>query len=191
MPTISVITPTFGRTTIRACLESVVPQLQEGDEYIVVGDGPCPNSRAICAEFPRATYLETEAHVGDYGCTPIDFGIAHAKGDYVMFLGDDNLPTPDALAIVKAEIIPVPHLFSMQHSGRILRNSHECAQVDNQQLVVPRDMTKMPKMADVEQQEWICSDWVFVEKVIKAWGSVVYSDKVICVLERQNFGKML
>lgn len=199
MAKLSLICPAMGRSTTGAMIESVSHQLREGDELLIIGDGPLPELRELVKVhselFPRVVYLELLDHVGDFGCTPCDFGIAHAQGDYVFFIGDDDLVAPDAIEIIHKyvdEQPDVPHLFAMVHSGRVLGPHLQCGNVSGQQIVVPRDMSKMPLMQDVHPEQRAVSDWIFIEKVHQAWGkSTVFHDEIIAILPRQNHGKML
>lgn len=196
-PTISVLTPTFGRSTIIDAIESVFPQLLPGDEMIIIGDGEVPIARDVVVRLNRhgkLRYMETPTHTGDFGCTPWDYALARIQTDYVMFLGDDNKLTVRALAIVRegVQMAPkVPHLFAMMHTGRMLIDSRACGQCDNQQLVIPMGVHELPKMADHTPEQRLYSDWVFVDKVINQFGTVMYHPDVIVVLEKQSFGAML
>lgn len=191
MPNLSVICPTIGRVSILDTIAAYLPQLSKDDEFIVVADGPIPEARALCSSLPL-TYLETPEHIGDYGCTPCDYAIERAKGDYVLFIGDDDLPTSEAVSIIKKGLSlrpELPHLFATYHTNRVLLDSLECGHVTGQQIVIPRDMSKMPKMADVEYNYWRVSDWVFITKVVKAWRGVVYHPDIICYMKKQNYGE--
>ncbi len=193
-PTITIIVPTFGRSTLLDAIECVLPQLLDGDEFIVVGDGPVDLARDICAQFPRITYMETPVFKGDYGCTPCDYAIERATTDYLMFLGDDDKLTANALVLVRGGLLDqrsmYPHLFAMMHTGRMLCDSYAPCQVSGQQLVVP-NYPNLPKMADVLPKDILTSDWYFIDRVVRQFGGVVFHPDVICVLERQNFGAAL
>jgi hypothetical protein len=139
-------------------------------------------------------YLELPERVGDYGCSACDYGIAHARGDYVFFNGDDDITHHEAFNIIRegVKIDPgVPHLFAMEHTGRILKNSLNCGEVSGQQIVVPRDTAKMPKMADFPPYQVAISDYYFIKHVEAAWGKIVIHDQVIATLPVMNQGRML
>ena len=53
---LTVITPTIGRASLRATLDSIAPQLLDGDEHLVIGDGMQPPAAVMCAEYDRAIY---------------------------------------------------------------------------------------------------------------------------------------
>lgn len=193
-PKLSLICPTFGRETLARLFPIVMPQLHSGDEFIVVGDGPCPNSRAM-TEAAGARYLELPERMDDYGCSPCDHGIEQATGDFVFFVGDDDLTTPDAFEIIRAGVAVAPtqpHLFAMIHTGILFKDNLVNCLVSGQQIVVPRDMTKMPKMFHGRKSDGVDysgSDWTFIEKVRTTWGKIVLHDGVICHLERQRRGQ--
>ncbi len=191
MPKLSIISPSISRVSILDTIEAYVPQLSKEDQFIVVGDGPQPLARAMCEGMPGVTYMETPEHVGDFGCSPCDYAIARAEGDFVLFIGDDDLPSAEAVSIIKKGLATrpdLPHLFATYHTNRVLLDSLECGHVTGQQIVVPRDMTKMPRMSDVHFNQWLISDWVFINKVVKAWRGIVYHPDIICYMKQQNYG---
>lgn len=96
---LSVITPTCGRLSLRKTLHSVKPQLCDGDEHIVIGDGPQWAARQLCKEF-GAVYFQGPA-TGQYGNAQRDLGIGQAHGDYLLFCDDDDILTPSALEHVR------------------------------------------------------------------------------------------
>lgn len=198
---LSLICPTIGRSTLARLMDSVFPQMKPGDEFIVVGDGPQPAAFEIIRNHVshsghgHLAYYETPTKTGDYGCTPADYGVTKAQGDAVFFIGDDDVLDPNAFAVIRAALegAPnVPHLFAMMHTGRRLGNTLRCCAVSGQQIVIPRNMAWMPKMAEVPPHQMGVSDWVFIDKVHRAWGGqTVFHDEVIAHMERQNSGRML
>jgi len=191
----------MGRTTLQYLFDSVIPQLKLGDEFILVGDGPLPDeATALIATYvtalPRLVrYIELPERVGDFGCTPCDAGIKAATGDAIFVIGDDDTIEPEAFATIKAALIKepmVPHLFAMNHTTSVLKGTLQCGLVSSQQIVVPRDMTKMPLMADVKPEEWHVSDHVWMMKVHLAWNErTMFHDEIISTLTSQNRGAFL
>jgi len=168
---LSLIIPTIWRSTLAETLRSAVPQGRDRDEILIIGD-----------------------HTGDYGCTACDRGIAMATGTHVFFCGDDDALAPDAFEIIRrgVEKAPdLPHLFAMKYGNGVLRGSFNCGEVSGQQIVVPRDMTKMPKMVSHSPNERDFSDWRFIQNVRSAWGNVVVHEEIIAILTQQNRGRML
>lgn len=169
---LSLICPTIGRESLRRTLESAVPQLKEGDEMIVVGDGPQPEAQKICKDFPQVQYMELFEKVGDYGCSPCDLGIAMATGDAVFFIGDDDQTAPGAFEVIRGYLSAEPskpHAFGRKHGIWAFKPFLAISNISGQQLVVPLDRSKMPKMADVRKDLWETSDWEFISRVHDAW----------------------
>jgi glycosyltransferase involved in cell wall biosynthesis len=184
---LSLICPTIGRDSLRQTIYSAVTQMLDQDEMIVVGDGPQPKAREIAARFPRVTYLELPVKIGDFGSTPCDLGIERATGDAVFFIGDDDICAEGAFDAIRAAFSSEsdrPHAFGRKHGGRDFKPYLAISNISGQQIVVPRDMEKMPKMADVPMGEWNISDWEFIAKVHKNWGeTTVLHNEIIAVLQ--------
>lgn len=193
------ICPTIGRSSLAQLLEQVYPQLEEGDEFIVVGDGPQPTAMEMCLPYDpeKVVYRELPEHVGNYGCDPCDLGISIARGDFVWFIGDDDVCPDNVFSLIRSRVVEapdVPHLFAMWHTGSFFPGDRFiCCQTSGQQLVVPRDMDRMPRMGDVAQEQWPVSDWVFMDKVASAWNREIkfHRDDVICILPVMNQGRMV
>lgn len=110
-PTFSVIVPTTGRPSLWRTLASVVDQLEDDDELIVVADTrdaetpgrvletiddftPCP-----------LVYLEAAQPASRFGNAQRDAGMAIASGSHLLFLDDDDIHVPGSLDIVRRELV--------------------------------------------------------------------------------------
>jgi glycosyltransferase involved in cell wall biosynthesis len=122
-PTLTAIVPTPGQgRPLRRCLQSLVMQLRPGDECLVVGDcvdGPLPEVEALVASFgPLFHYLPFNGGEHSWGHFEINYGIEHAKGDYLVANDDDDIFAPGAFAIIRRVIrelpAPRPLLFRFQ-----------------------------------------------------------------------------
>lgn len=193
MTRISYIIPTIGRPSLTRTLETVLPQLAPQDEAVVIGDGDCPSAKNQCLTISRKypssvlLYLETKERHYDWGCTPCDYGVARASGDYVVFLGDDDLASPNAVEEIRKHVDAdpgVPFIFAMTHQGTHLRPDIRENAVSGQQIVVPRDMSKMPKFATYSRLNY--SDQEFIEKCIHNWNAVSYADVVIAIMPQRG-----
>jgi glycosyltransferase involved in cell wall biosynthesis len=99
-PTFSIIIPTCGRTTLRRTLAGL-RAMQPGDEVLICGDGPQPVAERIVAEAgPFCRYLPCP-RTADTGATQRNLGIESARGDYLLFIDDDDWYVPGALDIVR------------------------------------------------------------------------------------------
>lgn len=118
-------TPGQGRPLARA-LASVAPQLRAGDEVLVIGDcldGPLPEVEALVRRFDaecdgRFRYLPFNGGQHSWGHFEINHGMSKAQGDYLTFLDDDDIWTPDAFATIRRVVEslsePCPLLFRFQ-----------------------------------------------------------------------------
>lgn len=121
-PTFTAIIPTPGNRLreLRRCLDSVLPQLHDGDEVLVVGDthqGPLREVERLVGDCGRrARYLAHDAGRHAWGHPQINAGMAAARGAWLTFNDDDDVYLPDALAAMRqaaaaAQDAPRPLLF--------------------------------------------------------------------------------
>ena len=100
MPKVSVIIPTHNRPVyLRSAITSVLNQTYKDFEIIVVDDASEDDTEQVVAAFgePRIRYFRHETGKGDGGAR--NTGIAHARGDYIGFLDDDDQWLPEKLAL--------------------------------------------------------------------------------------------
>jgi len=97
---VSVITPTCGRLeTLNEAIASVDAQSYPHWEHVIVSDGHFPAVQQLQAsnrELQRR-FFSTPA-IRHFGNHQRNVGIFHARGEYLVFLDDDNVLYPDALA---------------------------------------------------------------------------------------------
>lgn len=103
-PTLSVIIPTLGRMTLARTLASIRAQQRvEGDEVLVVQDGPASEStRRIVAEAGVGRYIATGVEARDFGSTPRNRGMDEARGDLLLFMDDDDVYRPGAFEAIRS-----------------------------------------------------------------------------------------
>ena len=94
MPQFSVIIPTYNREQLSTeAIRSVLDQTIQDFEIVVVNDG---GNVPIVPDDPRIRIL-TKANGGPASAR--NHGIRAAQGRYITFLDDDDLYTPDRLAL--------------------------------------------------------------------------------------------
>ena len=104
-PKLTVIIPTRERAdTLFHTLRTVVEQDYENLEIIVSDNASNDNTEAIVRRFsdPRLNYINTGQRLGM--SENWEFALGHVKGDFVMYLGDDDGLLPEACSDV-AKII--------------------------------------------------------------------------------------
>ena len=95
----SVIIPVYNaEKTIRFSLNSLQSQTFENYEAIIIDDGSTDRSAKICQEFVREDkrfiyYKQKNSGVS----IARNFGISHARGDYIAFLDSDDFYEPEYL----------------------------------------------------------------------------------------------
>jgi len=193
-PRLSLICPTIGRSTFARLLKDVLYYIGAEDEFVVVGDGPCPNVREQIEALAdaRFRYVELAVRANDWGCTPCDVGVQNATGDMVWFIGDDDELQSHAFDVVRAGVTGATdkaHIFAMKHTGILMSQSIAFCKVSGQQIVAPRE--NLPKMADYAFTDWYRTDWSFITRTVDKFGGPVYHDEVICLLPQMNQGAML
>ena len=95
---ISIIIATFNAAkTLRCCLDSIVPQLTDETELILVDGGSKDETNAIIDSYGDKIAVHiSEPDKGIYDAW--NKGVKAAQGDWVMFVGADDILLPDAIA---------------------------------------------------------------------------------------------
>ena len=96
MPIVSVIIPTYNCSgLLRQSVESVLLQEMDDFELWVIGDGCTDDSRKVVEGFgdPRVFWHNLRTNSGGPG-TPRNEGLRRARGQYVAYLGHDDLWFP-------------------------------------------------------------------------------------------------
>ncbi|MFQ3550193.1 MAG: isopentenyl-diphosphate Delta-isomerase [Armatimonadota bacterium] len=92
MTTISIVIPTLNEeNNIGRLINALLNQSHKPIEIIVVDGGSTDNTSLIVSNFPEVTFLQTKPSVGGQR----QMGLENAKGDIVIFLDADTIPTPD------------------------------------------------------------------------------------------------
>ena len=97
---VSVITPTCGRLeTLNEAIASVDAQSYPHWEHLIVSDGYFPALQQLKASNrePQRRYFSTPA-IRHFGNHQRNVGIFRARGEYLVFLDDDNVLYREALA---------------------------------------------------------------------------------------------
>ncbi len=108
--TISVVIPTYNRANLlRRSITSVLSQLQDDDEVIVVDDGSRDNTREVIAEFGRQVKSITSEHRG--AGVARNLGVQEASRDLVAFLDSDDEWTPGHVPLLRSFMTARPDLL--------------------------------------------------------------------------------
>lgn len=113
---ISVIIPAYNYAhLLPRALDSVLEQLDEDAELIVVDDGSTDDTAALLADYQvRHPLMQVIAQANAGAAAARNRGIARAHGRHVLLLDADDELLPGALAALKAEVLAQPALGMVQ-----------------------------------------------------------------------------
>jgi glycosyltransferase involved in cell wall biosynthesis len=98
---ISVVIPILNvEPIIRRCLDA----LTWADEVLCVDMFSTDKTEEICRSYPNVVFLQNR----DYIYANVNFGIDHAKGDWVMRLDSDEVVSPELAAEIQNEVLANP-----------------------------------------------------------------------------------
>src|SRR5689334_313192 len=96
LPTIGAVIPAFnGARHLDETIRSVLAQTVPVTELVVVDDGSTDDSAAVAAVFPNVRVIR-QANAGQ--AAAFNRGVADLTSEFVAFLDQDDLWTPDRLA---------------------------------------------------------------------------------------------
>jgi glycosyltransferase involved in cell wall biosynthesis len=100
-PTISVVTPNYNHGRfVTETIRSVAGQVYQPLEHIIVDDGSTDDSREIIAalahEYPLVKLVVSERNQG--AAAAMHVGVQAASGDFIMYLGADDVLPPRSLS---------------------------------------------------------------------------------------------
>jgi glycosyltransferase involved in cell wall biosynthesis len=98
-PAVSIVTATYNWSSVLRCaIESVRMQTFADFELLVAGDGCTDDSEAVVRAFedPRLRWMNLPANSGGQAA-PNNCGIAAARGEYIAYLGHDDVWYPTHL----------------------------------------------------------------------------------------------
>lgn len=108
LPLVSVIVPVFnGERFLAAALHSILAQDYENFEIIVVDDGSVDNSANIAQSLKKVHYI----YQSNQGVsTARNVGIASSHGEFIAFLDQDDLWTPNKLRVQIIHLLEHPEI---------------------------------------------------------------------------------
>ena len=148
---LSIVTISFNQSEyLHQCIESVIPQLEEGDEYIVVDPGSTDGSRKIIDSYPQITKIyKSDAGPAD----GLNNGFSAAKNEYFYFINSDDILIDGALSIMRNVITKHKTIDVFCFSGFLVNK--------NLQLLRP-----MRSFTFSAQRMLSCSTTVFQQGVV-------------------------
>jgi len=161
--TLSIITPTVGRATLANSVASAAPQLEPGDEILILRDAS-----------------------GDSGDTARNDMIRRARGTHLMFLDDDDELRPGALAAVRAFVRENPNrigIFRMSYGPRgiVWHQPGDLWHTAGTMYVVPNIPGKVGTWAPAPERSETrrCGDWTFIKETVALQGEPLWREDVL------------
>lgn len=132
-PKISIIVATYNSgKTLRRCLDSIIPQLGEDGELLIIDGNSKDDTMDIVRSYgDRIAYSVSEPDKGVYDAW--NKGVKAAKGQFVAFIGSDDMMLPDTFTHYRNFLnkngddydIICGKLFFVNEKGEILRRVGE------------------------------------------------------------------
>jgi len=97
----SIIVPTFNRAaSLNACLQAIFKMKNDGEpfEVIVCDDGSTDETPEVVGRFADCEFFRCIRHVNTGPAGNRNRGIKAARGEYLLFIDDDVIVTPDLLS---------------------------------------------------------------------------------------------
>ncbi len=107
---ISIVIATWNAAeTLRTCLDSIVPQLTETAELVIIDGGSKDSTNEIIAPYgDKGTYTISEKDKGIYDAW--NKGVKASNGEWIGFIGADDVMNSDAISIFLKEIKNTPKI---------------------------------------------------------------------------------
>jgi glycosyltransferase involved in cell wall biosynthesis len=203
-PWLSVIIPTYnGEEYLRSALESVVAQRLERIEVIAIDDASTDSTVGILESFaPRLPLtIVRRAHTGNW-VSATNVGLSAARGDYVSFLHQDDLWSPNRLRALAGVAAKVPAAALVLHPSWFIdrqgrRVGHwRCPLPPNTELhedlvrerllvqnfiAIPAPLFRRDaalKVGGLDENLWYSGDWDFWLKIVGE-GPTVYVPELL------------
>jgi glycosyltransferase involved in cell wall biosynthesis len=122
-PKFSIITPTILRQTAHRTIASIDAQGFTDYEHLVAVDGPVGQVPNEWLRNPRRLVIRCSERHNDCGATCRNHAVHQARGEFILYLDDDDYYVPEALALVaeraKHTVGVFPILLGGQHWLRL------------------------------------------------------------------------
>jgi glycosyltransferase involved in cell wall biosynthesis len=156
--TFSVILATSGRPTLLRTLDSLLPQLEAGDELMIVRDAS-----------------------GDAGDTPRNDAMPRARGSHLLFIDDDDVYVAGAFARMRRFAEENPGrigIFKLEYVVRTRRWVDPVLRYKNvstQTFLVPNVPGKLGRWKATDR---VAGDFAFIEETASLQGEPLFVDEV-------------
>ena len=170
---ISVVIPTLDRSTLKRAVRSAA----EADETIVIGDRVKPSAGRV-----RIKARPQSKRGASRAAELRNIGMREAASDWVAFMDDDDVFTPDAIDLIRhAVTIPALYLFRMTtHFAGVLWH-HPVLEINN--VGTPMIVCPSRGWRPWPVEGYPSEDFGFADLNKDAWqGGVVFREEIIAIV---------
>lgn len=184
---LSIVIPTLGRASLKKAVDSIIPQLSEDDEIVVVSDGPSERAKQICETFlKRVRYFE-HGPTRKWGHAQRNFGMERAAGTHLAFMDDDDVYFPNALGYMRKGILENknnPIIFKSWICEVLYWKERkiDVSNVSTQMFLVPNIPSRLAKWRpDTSRESGRGGDSVFMRDTVALWPpeSLIWREEIL------------
>ena len=202
---VSVIIPLYNaQNYIAACLESVLNQTLQDFEVIIVNDCSNDNSCAVAESFSekfggRLKIISLPTNTGN-ASIPRNEGLRFSRGDFVFFMDNDDLITPNAIETLykfaenaRADVVYMERGFLLTGKNVIAANwDKNSSKITNPTLETQNISVRIENFLKTSYgwapwTKFIRRDFLIANKIdfphVKISEDVLWSFKIICLAE--------
>lgn len=166
--------PCFGRPIrTKRAIDCILNQTISDYEALVVGDG-CPNIQNLIESgdytFDQLKLENLDRNYGGWGFHITNMNIQRAKGDYFLFMANDDIILPNHFEERLKYIEGTEYDFAffntkVRPDGGYIRNPElEVSKIGHSELIIRTDfLKKMPK-----HESNYGHDWILIDNMIRA-----------------------
>lgn len=128
---LSIVIPMYNSEKyIKECLDSILGQIDDKVEIILVNDGSKDDTEKICKSYNsnHIKYFWIENHGVSYAR---NYGLKHAKGEYIMFVDSDDSWTENTYALIQEHLNNNIDLIVFGYE-KIYKNKRVCVSLKNE-----------------------------------------------------------
>jgi hypothetical protein len=168
----TIILGTAGRPTIKHTLASIAPQLEPGDELFVLRDDS-----------------------DDAGDTPRNETMHRAAGSHLLFIDDDDIYVPDALARMRRFADENPGRIGIFRMKHVVGTTHwrepaiYYGNVSTQTFCIPNVPGKLGRWHRTprpQRDDLYVGDYVFLKETIALQGEPIFVDEVTVLVRPER-----
>lgn len=189
---INIVIPTKGRPTLERTLLSIRPH-STPVQVLVVSDGKQPVAKAIVKKTRKIVtyplYFLKGPKTKRWGNAQRNLGMEKAQGDWLMFIDDDDIYTPDAFKYIDQALRQVkkqgPIIFRMldhNHNRYILWRKRKVflSNIGTPMVCLPNNINRLAQWPDIDDYG---SDAQFIFGTLSKWPkkSIKWVEDVIVI----------